>query len=133
MQLVAQENKKVEASTADNMSVPSWFREGTGARSHMTMYTVCVTVRFAGAYFQPLVSVRFRGYKNSVALELVMHELMALPCHPRASSVKPTSMTSPQDILREAAIVGRSIEARAAPAASPEKRVKKELNLDFDA
>ena len=89
----------------------------------------------AGVYFQPLVSVRLRGYRNWVGIELVMHELLILPIRPAAVTIA-TPINSPtrttQEILRAAAMAGRADSQNTQASPSPAKRVKRELTVDFD-
>ena len=87
----------------------------------------------AGVYFQPLVSVRLRGYRNWVGIELIMHELLILPICPTAAATPINSPhKSPQDILRMAAMAGRAETQNTQASPSPAKRVKRELTVDFD-
>ena len=87
----------------------------------------------AGIYFQPRVSVRLRGYRNWVGIELVMHELLILPIRPApiATPINSPNRT-PQEILRAAAIAGRADAQNSQASPSPGKRVKRELTVDFD-
>ena len=91
-----------------------------------------LAVVFAGVYFQPLVSIRFRGYKNWVGIQLTMHELVVLPIRPRSRNAPLSPQMSPTDILRQAVADARQTILGTTPTASPSKRVKTELSLDFD-
>ena len=62
------------------MNLPSWL--GEGARHYLRRHSSYFALVCAGVYFQPLVSVRLRGYRNWVGVELVMHELLVLPIRP---------------------------------------------------
>ena len=87
----------------------------------------------AGTYFQPRVSVRLRGYRNWVGIELVMHELLILPIRPTLPTTPFNSPSrTPQEILRMAAMAGRAETQNAQASPSPAKRVKRELTVDFD-
>ena len=115
------------------MNLPSWL--GEGARHYVRQHSSYFTLVCAGVYFQPLVSVRLRGYRNWVGVELVMHELLILPIRP-ASVATSTPINSPirttQEILRAAAIAGRADSQNIQASPSPAKRVKRELTVDFD-
>ena len=87
----------------------------------------------AGIDFQPRVSVRLRGYRNWVGIELVMHELLILPVRPAPAATPINSPSrTPQEILRLAAMAGRADTQNTQASPSPAKRVKRELTVDFD-
>ena len=115
------------------MNLPSWL--GEGARHYVRQHSSYFTLVCAGVYFQPLVSVRLRGYRNWVGVELVMHELLILPLRP-ATGASATPINSPsrttQEVLRAAAIAGRADTQNPQASPSPAKRVKRELTVDFD-
>ena len=115
------------------MNLPSWL--GEGARHYLCQQSSYFALICAGVYFQPLVSVRLRGYRNWVGIELVMHELLILPIRPAAAAIG-TPINSPprttQEILRAAAIAGRADSQNNQASPSPAKRVKRELTVDFD-
>ena len=115
------------------MNLPSWL--GEGARHNLCRHRSYFTLVCAGVYFQPLVSVRLRGYRNWVGIELVMHELLILPIRPATLAIA-TPINSPsrttQEILRAAAIAGRADSQNIQASPSPAKRVKRELTVDFD-
>ena len=115
------------------MNLPSWL--GEGARHYLRQHSSYFALVCAGVYFQPLVSVRLRGYRNWVGIELVMHELLVLPIRPASVAIA-TPINSPsrttQEILRAAAIAGRADSQNIQASPSPAKRVKRELTVDFD-